>query len=104
MKTTFAKPSRKILLLSCAVAFAAALPSCLPPPPYYRARVAVRGPGYYEALPSDYRGDYYQHEGRYYYGGRHEVGRYRYEGREYGNRYYHGGQYYYGGQYYQPRQ
>ena len=103
MKTPIAHLSRKVLLLSSAVAFMALLPSCLPPPLPYRARVSVRGPGYYDSLPSDYRGDYYQHGTRYYYGGRHESGRFRYEGREYQNRYNHGGQYYYGGQYYNPR-
>ena len=77
MKTPIAHLSRKVLLLSSAVAFMALLPSCLPPPLPYRARVSVRGPGYYDSLPSDYRGDYYQHGTRYYYGGRHESGRQR---------------------------
>lgn len=99
MKTPIGNLSRKALLLSSAVAFVTLLPSCLPPPPLHHVRAVVRGPGYYDSLPSSYRGDYYQHNGRYYYGGRHEVGHYRSDGRVYGNRYYQGGRYYYGGQY-----
>lgn len=99
MKSFIGKHPRKILILSSSVALIALLPSCLPPPSMVHGRVPIRTPGYYDALPGDYRGDYYQHSGRYYYGGRHEVGRYRSDGRVYGNRYYHGGRYYYGGQY-----
>jgi hypothetical protein len=103
MNTPIRNLPRKVLLLSSAVAFITLLPSCLPPPLPYRARVSVRGPGYYDSLPSSYRGDYYQHGARYYYGGRRESGRFLSDGRVYGNRYSHGGQYYYGGQYYRPR-
>lgn len=100
MKIPPANHLRKILLLTSSVAFVAVLPSCLPPPPGIHGRVVLNTPGYYEALPRGYGGEYYQHDGRYYYGGRHETGHYRSEGRVYDNRYYHGGRYYYGGQHY----
>ena len=72
MNTSITKHSRKILLLSASVAFVALLPSCLPPPPRLHARVALHEPGYYDTLPGDYRGDYYLHGGRYYYGGQYQ--------------------------------
>jgi hypothetical protein len=104
MNPSIASHSRKILLLTSAVALVALLPSCLPPPQGLRVRATLHDPGHYDALPGDYRGDYYMHDGRYYYGGRNETGHYRSNGRVYGNRYYHGGRYYYGGQYYaRPR-
>ena len=68
-------------------------------PRYHRRHVVVQGPGVYASLPGDYRGDYYSHQGRYYYGGQREVGRYQWNGRYYNDRYSHNGQYYYGGQY-----
>lgn len=100
MNTTSAKPFRKLVILSVSLAGIAMLPSCLPPPPGVHVRATLHEPGYYDALPPGYAGDYYLYGDRYYYGGRHELGRFRYNGRVYGNRYYHGGRYYYGGQYY----
>ena len=68
-------------------------------PRHHHRHVVVQGPGVYASLPGDYRGDYYSHQGRYYYGGQREVGRYQWNGRYYNDRYSHNGQYYYGGQY-----
>ncbi len=85
--------------MTAAVAGLAAPSSCLPPPPPGPpgSRAVVHGPGFYHRLPPRYAGEYYLHGGRYYYGGRHELGRFRYEGRYYPSRYSHGGRYYYGG-------
>ncbi len=68
-------------------------------PRYHSRHVVVQGAGIYASLPGDYRGSYYSHQGRYYYGGQREVGRYRSDGRYYNDRYSHNGRYYYGGQY-----
>ena len=91
-------------MLVASVACVALLPSCLPPPPGVHVRAVFGEPGYYDALPYGYGGEYYRHGGRYYYGGRHEVGRYRWNGQVYDNRYYHNGRYYYGGQHFIPGQ
>lgn len=99
MKTPFANHSRKVLLAlsaSCVVL----LPSCLPPPPHVQVRAVLAEPGYYDTLPTGYRGEYYQEGGRYYYGGRHEVGRYQWNGRVYDSRYSHNGRYYYNGRHF----
>lgn len=93
---------RRITLPVLALATIALLPSCVIEEQrgYYRRPTAVIStPGFYASLPGSYRGEYYQHDGRYYYGGRHEQGHYRYNGRIYDQRYNHNGQYYYGGQY-----
>ncbi|MCE9520037.1 MAG: hypothetical protein K8R87_10860 [Verrucomicrobia bacterium] len=55
--------------------------------------------GIYDALPSDYDGDYYLYNKRYYYGGKYETGKFSYEGHDYDSRYYHDGKYVYGGHY-----
>lgn len=53
----------------------------------------------YATVPTDYVGEVYFYDGRYYSGGRYESGRYSYKGRTYSSRYYHSGRYYYGGNY-----
>ncbi len=53
--------------------------------------------GVYDQLPSNYVGDAYYYQNRYYYGGGYQRGNYFYQGRQYNDRYYHGGNYYYGG-------
>jgi hypothetical protein len=53
----------------------------------------------YASLPSDYSGDAYYYNNRYYAGGRYEPGTYTHEGRRYNDRYFHNGQYIYGGDY-----
>lgn len=53
----------------------------------------------YASLPSDYSGDSYYYNNRYYAGGRYEPGTYSYNGRTYDQRYFHDGQYLYGGNY-----
>ena len=56
----------------------------------------------YVSLPSDYSGDAYYYNNRYYAGGRYEPGTYSYNGRTYTHRYFHDGRYLYGGDYRQP--
>lgn len=104
MKTT-TKLTRRISTPLFSIAIIALLPACIVEDgPYYgRRHVVVRGPGVYAALPSGYAGSYYSHQGRYYYGGRHEDGRFQSDGQYYNHRYTHDGRYYYGGQYYQGR-
>jgi hypothetical protein len=105
MKTISSRFSRKTVLAAGSVALLALLPSCLPPPPpgpYPYGRAVVAGPGFYAALPPRYAGEYYLHQGRYYYGGVHQVGRFRYQGRVYPGRYLHNGQYFYGGVHHPP--
>ena len=91
----------KFTALSLLAALGLGLSSCVAP-------VAETGPGYtavgvgvgvYPSLPVDYEGDYYLHEGRYYYGGRYEHGAYLYHGHHYSTRYFHSGHYYYGGKF-----
>ncbi|HBJ87969.1 MAG TPA: hypothetical protein DDZ88_29750 [Verrucomicrobiales bacterium] len=53
--------------------------------------------GYYTTLPSNYVGNAYYYNGRYYSGGNYQTGTYTYQGRTYNNRYYQNGQYLYGG-------
>jgi len=53
----------------------------------------------YTTLPSDYSGDSYYYNNRYYAGGRYEPGTYSHNGRTYDQRYFHNGQYLYGGNY-----
>ena len=55
------------------------------------------GRGYYTTLPSNYVGNAYYYNGRYYSGGNYQTGVYTYQGRTYNNRYYQNGQYLYGG-------
>lgn len=62
--------------------------------------VAGVGVGYYRTLPRGHNSPYYQHNNRYYYGGRYEPGRFNYHGRVYNGRYNHGGHYLYGGNHY----
>ncbi len=103
MNIPIANHSRKVLLAlsaSCALL----LPACLPPPPGVHVRAVVSNPGYYDRVPHNYHGSYYQHDGRYYYGGRHDVGHYHWNGQDYDSRYYHSGRYYYGGRHYDPYQ
>ena len=63
----------------------------------YPGGTYASGYGVYNTLPSNYVGDAYYHQNRYYYGGNYERGVFRSQGRQYTDRYYHGGQYYYGG-------
>lgn len=56
----------------------------------------------YRTLPSDYSGDAYYYNNRYYAGGRYEPGTYSHQGRTYNDRYFHNGEYIYGGNYRQP--
>ncbi len=51
----------------------------------------------YATLPTNYSGNAYLYNGRYYTGGQYQNGSYIYQGRNYSNRYYQNGQYYYGG-------
>jgi hypothetical protein len=53
----------------------------------------------YTSLPSNYSGDAYFYNNRYYAGGRYEPGTYTYQGQRYNDRYFHNGQYIYGGDY-----
>jgi hypothetical protein len=53
--------------------------------------------GTYETLPTNYVGDAYYYQSRYYYGGNYQNGNYIYQGRPYSSRYYYNGNYYYGG-------
>ena len=53
----------------------------------------------YTTLPSNYSGDAYFYNNRYYAGGRYEPGTYSYNGRNFDNRYFHDGKYLYGGDY-----
>ena len=103
MNSILAKIPRRLLLPALAVGIVTLLPSCIVvEEPYYRHPhyygPAYR-PGVYAVLPPGYGGAYYFHEGRYYYGGRHEVGRFYWNGRYYDHRYSHNGRYYYGGRY-----
>ena len=51
----------------------------------------------YTTLPTNYSGNAYLVDGRYYSGGQYQTGNYSYQGRSYPNRYNYNGQYYYGG-------
>ncbi len=82
---------------------AAAITSCVdtghyggPRQPYGGASLSA-GRGYYTTLPSNYVGNAYYYNGRYYSGGNYQTGTYTYQGRTYNNRYYQNGQYLYGG-------
>lgn len=55
--------------------------------------------GVYETLPSDYDGEYYLYNKRYYYGGKYESGPFKNEGHDYDGRYLHDGKYVYGGKF-----
>ncbi len=94
----------KFLLTSFAIAAVSLLPSCVVEPGRQgHRRAVVYQAGIYDQLPAGYLGSYYWRDGRYYYGGRYELGRYRWHGRNYDHRYYHDGRYYYGGRYYRGR-
>ena len=76
------------------------MPSCVVRP--VRGGVAVSpapGVGVYTSLPRGFTAPYYAHGGRYYYGGRWEVGRFHDHGRVYTGRYFHNGRHIYGGRF-----
>ena len=59
--------------------------------------LASNGFNTYTTLPTNYSGNAYLLDGRYYSGGQYQNGNYTYQGRNYNNRYLYNGEYYYGG-------
>jgi hypothetical protein len=94
-------PNLRQWMLALPLAASSLLVSCVSDPYYSAGNHPQSDSRYltYTTLPSDYSGDAYYYNNRYYAGGRYEPGTYSYGGRTYNQRYFHNGQYLYGGDY-----
>lgn len=95
------KPLHRILLLAFPLAASSFFASCASDHYQSAFRNLPSESGYatHVTLPSDYSGDAYYYNDRYYTGGRYEPGTYTYNGQTYNHRYIHDGQNLYGGEY-----